>query len=325
MLPHHIIAGFALLSATIDRTSQCDGGGGESGEMVDFGIWFAAHRLYLSSVVVVDLCLDDSDNHVWNGRQNSVTSSTKPFVSHLNSWTGIPPPPEQDDSGEVLYIIAHFPHQESFSIFAERHLEHTHRVSILLRDSALLNRLTMRLDSLVYLYLPGNAVATIQEVYAPLDGPRILGTLGTWDPASRVYAPLASDSMWERRTDLGGTTFVSADLKWAPLMMGDLKSGFLPDLMNIISFGCNFSIHTVPSIDDKWGSLKSGSDVDFNGVVGMVQRGEAHMSSSGLYAGFSRAEAVDFSVPVLRDTVTLHVQRREGKLVNFNVFMVCFI
>ncbi len=57
-------------------------------------------------------------------------------------------------------------------------------------------------------------------------------------------------------------------------------------------------------------------------MVGMVSRGEAHLSTGGIYLDPRRGRAVDFTIPFFYDTLTLHVLRQEGNAVNFNVFLV---
>ncbi len=61
---------------------------------------------------------------------------------------------------------------------------------------------------------------------------------------------------------------------------------------------------------------------EFDGMVGMVSRGEAHLSTGGIYLDPRRGRTVDFTIPFFYDTLTLHVLRQEGNAVNFNVFLV---
>ena len=82
-------------------------------------------------------------------------------------------------------------------------------------------------------------------------------------------------------------------------------------LLDEIGGRLNFSYQVVtPAPGDRYfGKLSSGSGGQFNGVVGMIQRGEADLSAAILVIDGDRTKAVNFSLPVSLEPYTLMYQR----------------
>ena len=55
----------------------------------------------------------------------------------------------------------------------------------------------------------------------------------------------------------------------------------------------------IPSVDLRWGAVTENGS--WNGMIGMVERGEVEVAISSFYMTPSRKEVVDFTVPLLKD------------------------
>ncbi len=84
----------------------------------------------------------------------------------------------------------------------------------------------------------------------------------------------------------------------------------------------NFSISYSEPGDGLWGAATDTAGLVFNGMVGELSRLEADLATGGLYASRDRGRVVDFSVPVFQDTITLHIVRQNGNIINWIVYMV---
>ena len=55
----------------------------------------------------------------------------------------------------------------------------------------------------------------------------------------------------------------------------------------------------IPSVDSGWGGMTENGS--WNGMVGMVERGEVEIAVSDFYMTPSRKDVVDFTVALLED------------------------
>lgn len=69
----------------------------------------------------------------------------------------------------------------------------------------------------------------------------------------------------------------------------------------------NFSYVVVSPVDKSFG--KRASNGQFNGVVGMLQRGEAQISAAVLVVDTQRMEVVNFSLPISLEPYTMMIRR----------------
>ena len=70
-------------------------------------------------------------------------------------------------------------------------------------------------------------------------------------------------------------------------------SGYVFDIWNPLQQVLNFTSHIITSVDGKWGAKES--DGNWNGMIGMVLRGEADVIVADLTLSMDRASYVDFS------------------------------
>ena len=77
-----------------------------------------------------------------------------------------------------------------------------------------------------------------------------------------------------------------------------LNKSFSLNLFSQSLLGFNVTLHRPP--DGSWGSLRNGT---WTGMVGMVVRGQCHMAMSEFTMTQQRRQVVDYSMPLMDDTV----------------------
>ncbi len=140
-------------------------------------------------------------------------------------------------------------------------------------------------------------------------------------------------------------------LPYPPLLLDNLKEGFAVDIINNIAKAANFSLEYVSPADRQWGAKLDDqvralitfeedlsycfckvkdiriSDLrqflfnivcflrpqgmNYSGIIGMLSRGEADLTISGMYPSVERDRVVDFTLGINFDTLTLHVLNRD--------------
>lgn len=160
----------------------------------------------------------------------------------------------------------------------------------------------LRLDSQFYSIKPGEPYV-LKEVYA-VRSKLFEKELGTWDQFGGLKIPIPY--IWDRRRDLSGATVRAASLPWKgfSLRVNDTNfSGYVPDLLSAISKVYNFSVAWMVPADGNYGAaLENGS---FNGLTGLLQRGEADIVAAGFAVTLGRSRAISYSNTVFRSLGTL--------------------
>ena len=87
------------------------------------------------------------------------------------------------------------------------------------------------------------------------------------------------------------------------------SSGLIFALLDEIGNRMNFTYQVVtpPKDDQYFGAVQSNGE--FNGVIGMVERGEAHLSAALLIVNEERSNAVNFTIPISLEPYALMFQR----------------
>ncbi len=190
--------------------------------------------------------------------------------------------------------------------------------------------LRLRLDSQVYFYdrLANGSIA-IYEIYSIKSGPHIRRLIGVWSPEAgiAVFEP----NIWVRRQDLMGVEIMNSVLPWSVFLQYKLDSkgniveyrGMFRDSMDRLVAKLNFTQVLVRPPDGKWGSLAADGKT-WNGIVKMLIDGKADISAGGLTLTRGRANAVDFSIPLMKEDMTLIAPRSDGKLNQFWVYLEIF-
>ena len=168
--------------------------------------------------------------------------------------------------------------------------------------------LTLRLDSRLYLYTSKGKLINLKEMY-DVNAKKVISKIGTWSENKGLS--VRTTNMWERRTNLNGMLIRVATISY-PLLhelhydeSGLLLSGkglFLEPL-NILAERLNFTLKLIPSNDGQWGALnKNGT---WNGVIGMLNAGQADIAAACLSITEARGRVVNFGTVIAEGEVTL--------------------
>ena len=166
--------------------------------------------------------------------------------------------------------------------------------------------LQLRLDTKLYFYSGDESFVSLWETYS-VNGITIINKIGAWNESAGLSIPSPNMiDIWHRRTSLHGLTVNVASInrrylheiyyegypkEYNPKLKYRKKNGvsklaviggggiFLEPL-NILSDYLNFTLNLSASIDDKWGSVNDKGI--WNGMIGMVVRGEADIAAASL-------------------------------------------
>ena len=303
-----------LLSAPAAAAPACEAGPEEDGTTVLPLALFLSSHLGLGTVAFLDPCLEGDDDFL--ARFADEESSTENFIKIGNQEVSA----AREDG--TLYVALS---EGVARDFLEKGSDYP--VLLVGDQEKVLARSSLRLDSMVFLAgstLGGDPKLEVCEVHSIMGGPQILNKLGEWDSNQEIFheTPLWRQNIWERRCDLRGVTLRALALEYSPMTQPGLDSGFMPDLAGAVASKCNFSISYSEPGDGLWGAATDTAGLVFNGMVGALSRLEADLATGGLYASRDRGRVVDFSVPVFQDTITLHIVRQNGNIINWIVYMV---
>ena len=211
-----------------------------------------------------------------------------------------------------------------------------------------LKDLRLRLDTKLYYYSKTDNSFGLWETYA-VNGIGVINKIGVWNESFGLTVPLSNMvNIWQRRTSLHGLTVnvVSINRRYLheiyyegypkeynPKLKYRTKNGvsdltviggggiFLEPL-NILSDQLNFTINLKASIDDKWGSVdKEGA---WNGMIGMVVRGEADIAAASLTRSLKRDEATSFSITLMEDTSSFAMPIKTKRSMQVWVYLELF-
>ncbi|TRY76223.1 hypothetical protein TCAL_14731 [Tigriopus californicus] len=176
-----------------------------------------------------------------------------------------------------------------------------------------LNSLFIRLDSHIYLYEDHGS--TIFEAWRFKDNPIQIGVFGELQYQENVTNFIRNKKpMWRRRRDLMGSSIREATVS---KIGRSVYSQEFFNFMKHMSQVMNFTLQEVHPVDKIWGNPQPNGS--WLGVIGMLQRHEADLSSEALTISALRAEVIDFSAPVQIEKITLGMKGsgRGGETGNF--------
>jgi hypothetical protein len=190
---------------------------------------------------------------------------------------------------------------------------------------------TFQLNSKLFLYKEDWLTEgyRVFEKYAIKSGPVITHNIGVWTLGSGLKIPV--QNIWERRSDLQGTVLLDGIMPFSVIMKvntndkGQIEShsGIFPDIMHQLKRTLNFSVTTSPSKDGKWGiSLEDGKG--WNGLMGELMNKEIDVCSAGLSHIKERDLAVDFTMTLLEERMSLLSPVTKGNKANLLVYMEIF-
>ena len=172
--------------------------------------------------------------------------------------------------------------------------------------------LPLRLDTNVLSYKEeGDGAIILEEFYKIKGGLMVQNHFGRWTPPDGLS--IGEPNIWERRRDLRGTALING---MVPLtfpnpgfvynMEDGTSVGALVDMLELLRTSLNFTTHDAFVPDNDYG-LK-GTDGTWTGIIGELKAGRYDMSNAGLTITPEREEAVDLTLGVFEDKVTLIIK-----------------
>ena len=194
-------------------------------------------------------------------------------------------------------------------------------------DTTFLEKLKLRLDSGLFLYERKiNASVVLHEAYAIKGGPPRSQVIGSWSIQDGLM--VTQGNMFERRKNLSGVTVINTVLPWVPISVieedgsGFRQSGLCGEQFEVLKQMLGFTAKFVQPEDGAWGTDQG--NLTWNGMVGMLQRGEADVSSTGLSPNLARAQSVDFTRILLHYEVGVTLPRTDTVFINYLVYVDVF-
>ena len=190
-----------------------------------------------------------------------------------------------------------------------------------------LNQTALRLNNRVIFYgFQEENVMVLEEFYA-IRGAKNLSRneLGVWtDQPSQPQSFRHLSHIWTRRNDLQGTTVISSTLQASPVYMREVDratgkveyQGSFHAIISLLAKELNFTVRYVEPEDGKWGG-KDPSTGEWMGIIGMLVKGEADLSSSGLTITQERQAIIDFSISLMPDPLIFITLDNEDHSINF--------
>ncbi len=174
----------------------------------------------------------------------------------------------------------------------------------------------LRLDSNWILAETQGNETTLQEKYRIKRSEHKTNLLGTWSPQSGLH--LSIPQRWIRRGDFGGIRLDSTILPWPFLgvLTEDKKNatGFVPDAFAVLQVDLNFTSRLVLPEDGEWGVRRCPEEGNgtsggcfWSGMVGQLEKKEVDVCIAGLSMTLERNEAIDYTIGMAPDPITLVV------------------
>ena len=184
--------------------------------------------------------------------------------------------------------------------------------------------LSMNLDSKVVFYKVLNAsTIEVSEEYTVRNSPVIRKVFGNWTESKGLL--IEEPSRWERRADLRGVQLKQSFLTYGivSMILKDEErraSGIMGETLHELADTLNFTIATAPPPDGNFGNMDPDSET-FNGVVGVLSRGDADVSCTGLAQTWQRDTAIDYSISILYYLFTLIAPSERPTEVKYWVYL----
>ena len=186
----------------------------------------------------------------------------------------------------------------------------------------------LRLDSNIIFYKEETMHAyTLADKFAVKGGPKIVLSLGNWNVKEGVTLQ-QSMNRWDRRIDLKGATFkncLAENGNWAEFIKdkdGNItgSKGYFQDMLFYITDRLNLTFATVEA---QWNVdlLENGS---WTGIIGMIQRKEIDVISSGLGINSQYSSVIDLPIATDRQPVTLIAARPKGTALSMWAYVRVF-
>ena len=186
----------------------------------------------------------------------------------------------------------------------------------------------LRLDTRLFLYINWGRSIHLKEMYAVL-GKTIIREIGTWDEEKGLS--VTSTNIWERRTDMMGITIRVATVNFPILheILYDKSEtsiiggrGLYLDPIYSLQERLNFTCKLIPSVDGYFGG--SGINGSWNGVVGMLIKGQADIAAAALIITKERSGVISYSIPLAYEIITISVEQNTRLETDAMIYMKIF-
>ncbi len=180
-------------------------------------------------------------------------------------------------------------------------------------DEALKSEFHLRLDRNVLFYRrpEANGIFQVHEAYAIKGVPIPPHPIGYWTPKRGFIVTCQYMDILERRRDFGGIELKNAILDYSVITLLELDSkkrlvgmqGMFPDFLLFLQERLNFTSSLSLPADGKWSGFdKNGS---WTGLVGLLASEQVDLVTAGLTQNLERSGAIDFTVPLYPEKITL--------------------
>ena len=182
----------------------------------------------------------------------------------------------------------------------------------------------LRLDSNVIFYEELTETEfTLVDIFAVKGGPKITVELALWI-YHKGFMIINSLNRWDRRLDLMGAMFVSGLFRRKLIKENGTIVGVKGHYQGQLSYmtdRLNLTVKVVETPNERGRAFPNGS---WTGSIGMLQRNEMDVESSGTGISLERFLAVDFPSPAYRVPKVLFGKKPTGSAPNTFVYMQVF-
>ena len=191
------------------------------------------------------------------------------------------------------------------------------------------NDITLRLDSNIIFYEEqGVTDYKLIDLFAVKVGPHLRIELGKWNKVDGVSLQ-SHQNRWSRRTNLKGATFINCLMDYGtwgkPIKdaSGNVigSSGYFQEMLFYIIAHLNLKVSTVEIQNESLQKLENGS---WTGDIGILQRKEVDVCSSGIGMKLERSFAIEYPLPTYRARVTLIAGNSQGRAMNMWAYIGVF-
>ena len=191
----------------------------------------------------------------------------------------------------------------------------------------ILDDLHLRYDTRSFCFTLKNKIEIYDVYKIHINSRVILKRVGDWTENNGLQ--ISDRNIWKRRRSLEGYHFNVASIYSPPAITQvtdnctnteNCFKGMFADVWNSLSIEMNFT-YTISVTSDLFGSLVNGS---FDGVVGMLQNGEADIAVADLTITNSRSSVVDFLPCLINSKEVLFVKDPNYNGLHFNGYIEPF-
>ncbi len=153
--------------------------------------------------------------------------------------------------------------------------------------------------------------------------------IGTFSETSGL--DITDGEIWSRRNNLEGINLINTVNPYSPVATfvdeHHVLDGFMPEVLKTIQSRMNFTVTNLRPPDREWGVEKmyENGTKYWSGLVGELVAKRADMSVSGLTVKAERGRAIDYTIGVLPETLTLNIGTQSISTSNINAmaFIKC--